>query len=109
MEFSGKFLVQLKWQMSGEKLRNLYQLPEIVAVIKGQRLIWHGHIMRRDGDLVKYVVERSFEEKRSCGRPILRWLDAIKEYIRKVDIPEEEWRDKALWRRLVGEAMDRQN
>ncbi|KAJ8878804.1 hypothetical protein PR048_019390 [Dryococelus australis] len=57
--------------------------------------------------LVKDVVERCFEENRPRGRPILRWLDAIKEYIRKAGIPEEEWRDRALWRRLVGEAMDR--
>ncbi|KAJ8896960.1 hypothetical protein PR048_002306 [Dryococelus australis] len=34
-------------------------------------------------------------------------LDAIKEDIRKADIPKEGWRDRALWGRLVGEAMDR--
>ncbi|KAJ8874566.1 hypothetical protein PR048_025432 [Dryococelus australis] len=63
------------------EIRNLYRVPDIVAVIKGQRLRWYGHIMRRDGDLVKDV--------RPCGRPRLRWLDAIKEYIRKADLPEK--------------------
>ncbi|KAJ8869307.1 hypothetical protein PR048_030881 [Dryococelus australis] len=65
------------------ELRNLYQLPDIVAVIKGQRLRWYGHIMRRDGDLVQDVVERCFGEKKPRGRHRFRWLDAIKEDIRK--------------------------
>ncbi|KAJ8887716.1 hypothetical protein PR048_013934 [Dryococelus australis] len=72
------------------ELRNSYPLSDIVAVLKGQRLRWYGHIMRRDRDLVKYVVERCFEGKRPRGRPRHRWLDAIKEDIRKADIPEEE-------------------
>ncbi|KAJ8882831.1 hypothetical protein PR048_014645 [Dryococelus australis] len=63
--------------------------------------------MARDGDLAKDVEERCFEEKRPRGRPRLRWLDAIKEDIRKADIPEEEWRDRALWRRQIGDAMVR--
>ncbi|KAJ8875829.1 hypothetical protein PR048_023730 [Dryococelus australis] len=54
------------------ELRDFYQLPDIVAVIKGQKLRWYGHIMRRDDDLVKDVVERGFEEKRPRGRPRLR-------------------------------------
>ncbi|KAJ8867306.1 hypothetical protein PR048_031107 [Dryococelus australis] len=54
-----------------------------------------------------HVVERCREEKIPRGSTRVRWLDAIKEGIRKADIPEEEWRDRALWRRLVGEAMDR--
>ncbi|KAJ8879412.1 hypothetical protein PR048_020020 [Dryococelus australis] len=70
-------------------------------------LMWYGHIMRRDGDLVKYMVERCFEEKKPHGIHRIRWLDATKEDIRMSDIPEEEWRDRALWRRLVGEARDR--
>ncbi|KAJ8880776.1 hypothetical protein PR048_017247, partial [Dryococelus australis] len=90
-----------------KELINLYQLPDIGAVIKGQRLRWYGHIMRRDGDLVKDVVERCLEEKRPCGRRRLRWLEAIKEDIRKADVLEEEWRDWALWKRLVGKEMDR--
>ncbi|KAJ8889631.1 hypothetical protein PR048_009131 [Dryococelus australis] len=90
-----------------EELINLYQLRVIVAVINGQRLRWYGHIMRRDGDLVKDVVERCFEEKRPCGRSKLRWLDPIKEDIRKADISEEEWRDRALWRKLVAEETKR--
>ncbi|KAJ8890867.1 hypothetical protein PR048_010376 [Dryococelus australis] len=72
------------------ELRNCYQLPDIVAVIRGQR------VMIRDGDLVKYVVERCFEEKRPRGRPRLRWLDGIKENIRNSGIPKDEWRDGAL-------------
>ncbi|KAJ8865786.1 hypothetical protein PR048_033308 [Dryococelus australis] len=47
------------------------------------------------------------DENRPRGKPRLIWLDAIKEDVRKADIPEEEWRDRALWRRLVSEAMDR--
>ncbi|KAJ8890062.1 hypothetical protein PR048_009569, partial [Dryococelus australis] len=74
---------------------------KMIAVIKGQRLKWYGHIIRRGRYLVKDVVKRCFEEKRPRGRPRLRWLDAIKEVIRKADISEGECS------RLVGEAMDR--
>ncbi|KAJ8895268.1 hypothetical protein PR048_000593 [Dryococelus australis] len=82
-----------------EELRNLFQLPDIVAVIKLQRLRWYGHMMRRDGDPVKDVVKTLLrKKKRPRGRPRLRWLDAMKKDTRKADIPEVEWRDRALWR-----------
>ncbi|KAJ8879363.1 hypothetical protein PR048_019971 [Dryococelus australis] len=96
-------VLYVEWRKrKNRELRNLYQLPNIVAVIKGQRLRWYGHKY-----LVKDVVERGFLEKSPRGRPRLRWLDAIKEDIRKAYIPEQECRDRALWRRLVVEAMDR--
>ncbi|KAJ8875965.1 hypothetical protein PR048_023873 [Dryococelus australis] len=50
----GPIKVEDEWRRrKNREIRNLYQLPDIVAVIKVQRLRLYGHVMRRDGDLVK--------------------------------------------------------
>jgi len=66
-------------QISGEKLSDLYFLPNIGRVVKSRRMRWSGHVARMgEGRGVYRVLMGKPEVKRPLGRPRRRWEDNIK-------------------------------
>jgi hypothetical protein len=60
--------------------------------IKGQRLQWFGHIMRRsEEETIRAVIEWQTEGKRPRGRPRKRWLDLIEKDLKTVGV--KEWKE----------------
>jgi len=66
------------------ELKEVYQNQNIVEYITKRRLICIGHAWRKEGSMLKTVIERVPQEKRSLGRPRLRWEDRVKEDVEKI-------------------------
>jgi hypothetical protein len=78
-----------------------------MTVIKIQRLEWLGHVIRmNETRSVKKIFEGKLEGRRGKGRPRLRWINNVKDDLRKLGV--KRWRTKALdreeWASIIGEA-----
>jgi hypothetical protein len=83
-----------------------YKSQDIINVIKIRRLEWLGHIIRMDETRsVKKICEGKFEGRRGRGRPRLRWINDVEDYLRKLVV--KRWRTKGLdrveWASIVRE------
>jgi len=71
----------------GEELRTKYKSQYIVAVIKIRRLEWLGHVNRmNETRSVKKIFEGKLEGRRGRGRPRLRWINGVEDYLRKLGV-----------------------
>ena len=86
------------------ELQGLFQRPNIVREITKRKLSWAGHAWRKQGTLVKWVIEEEPNGKRPIGRPKLRWEDGVKKEVEKIE-PGVKWRevaeDRDRWQNLV--------
>ena len=93
-----------EWRIrKNRELKAVYQNPGIVEDITKRRLIWAGHAWRKEGSLLRTVIEKVPQGKRPLGRPRLRWEDRVKEDVEKVK-PGEEWKvlslERESWRQI---------
>lgn len=66
---------------------NKLGLAPVTSYMKGQRLQWLGHIMRRsEEETIRAVIEWQPEGKRPRGRQRKRWLDIIEEDLKTVGV-----------------------
>jgi hypothetical protein len=76
-----------------------------ITVIKIRRLEWLGHIRMDETRSVK-IFEGKLEGRRGRGRPRLRWINDMEDYLRKLGV--KRWRTKALdrveWASIIREA-----
>lgn len=86
------------------ELQGLFQRPNIVREIAKRKLSWAGHAWRKQGTLVKWVIEEEPNGKRPLGRPKLRWEDGVKREVEKIE-PGVKWRevaeDRDRWQSLA--------
>jgi ribosomal 50S subunit-associated protein YjgA (DUF615 family) len=87
-----------------KELQEELDLAPVTKYIKGQRLQWFGHIMRRsEEETIRAVIEWQPEGKRPRGRLRKRWLDIIEEDLKTVGV--KEWKeiiqDREKWRDIV--------
>ena len=90
-----------------EEVRQLYGELDIVTEIKKGRLRWLGHMERMSEErVVKGLYQNTPEGSRSVGRPILRWMDNMREDLRRMGVTN--WRIRAHrrdnWKMVVKEA-----
>ncbi|XP_049782538.1 uncharacterized protein LOC126184213 [Schistocerca cancellata] len=78
------------WRIINNKVRGLYNKPDIVTEIKSNRLRWLGHV---DGMVESSTIKKVFKEKPGGhhirGRPKTRWLDNLDEDLRRMREDEE--------------------
>ena len=97
-----------RWRIKmNEELMTKYKTPDIVSIIKIQRLEWLGHMVRmNETRSVKKIFERKLEGRRGRGRPRLRWINDMEDDLRKLGV--KWWRMKALereeWTSIIKEA-----
>jgi hypothetical protein len=65
-----------------------YKAPDIVNVIKVQRLEWLGHVVKLNETRSVKIFEGKLEGRRTRGRPSLRWINDVEDDLRK------QWRTK---------------
>jgi len=69
------------------KLRKMLEIGTVTNFIKGQRIQWVGHIMRRGGnEPLRAAVEWVTQGKRPRGRYRKRWLDGAEEDLLRLGI-----------------------
>ncbi|KAL4084186.1 hypothetical protein QTP88_028016 [Uroleucon formosanum] len=71
-----------------------FQRPDIIKEITKRRLMWGGHAWRKQGSLVRLVIEEEPIGKRPLGRLRLRWEDCVKKEIKSIG-PGIRWREVA--------------
>jgi hypothetical protein len=66
-------------ELHNKELRNLYNSPSIIRMIKSRRMRWAGHVARmgRKGNAYKLLMGKP-EGKRPLGRTRRRWVDNIR-------------------------------
>jgi hypothetical protein len=72
-------------KVNNEELNDLYSSPNIIRVIKSNRMGWDGHVAsvgERTG-AYKGLVGKP-EGRRPLGKPRRRWEDNIKMYLQEV-------------------------
>ena len=71
--------ISLKDRRTSVELRRLVGVEPITTFIRGGRLRWYGHVMRKgDEDWVKKCMEYRVEGRRPIGRPRRTWLESVK-------------------------------
>jgi len=80
---------------TNEEVRQLYGEFDIVTEIKKGRLRWLGHVERMSEErVVKRLYQNTPEGSRSVGRPRLRWMDDMREDLKRMGVTN--WRIRAL-------------
>jgi hypothetical protein len=98
-----------KWH--NDELHILYSSPNIVRVIKSQRMRWAGYVthMGEEKSVYGILVGRP-EGKKPLGRPRRRWEDNIKMDLREIGINGENWirlaQDRIQWRAFVSTVIN---
>jgi len=64
-------------------------LAPVTSFIKGQRIQWLGHIIRREeNDLLRAAFEWKPQGKRPRGRPRKRWINGVAENLKSIGIED---------------------
>ena len=89
------------------ELHRIFEEPDIVGLVKTQRLRWAGHLARMEEDRAPAVLFRSNpEDKRSRGRPKVRWIDGVEQDLRTLGVTN--WQNlaqnRAEWKSVLDQA-----
>ena len=88
------------------EIREMYKEPDIIAELKSRRLIWVGHILRKQDDSIANLWNSTIEGKRPVGRPRSRWKDQVVKDIRRIKKDISLANNRKEWRKLVDEAKN---
>jgi hypothetical protein len=102
----------IKWEdhVTNDNIRQRANLEPIAVSMRKRRLQWYGHVRRRDKeDDIRSVAEMRVHGKRKRGRPRQRWLDTIREDMKRWGLREEVTSDRAKWHSMIqlGALQDR--
>ena len=76
--------VTCKDKIRNEHIRGTAIVAQASKKITERRLIWYGHVMRRDGEhILRKVLRADIPGKRKRGRPKTRWKDACQRDLKK--------------------------
>ena len=74
-----------KDKIRNEYIRGTVKVERLVMKMREGRLRWYGYVMRRDQEYVgRRAIEMVLPGKRKRGRPKRRFLDVVKEDMRKL-------------------------
>ena len=97
-----------RWRRrSNFELKRDFGEPDIVAVVKVQRLRWAGHLARMDRNRAPSMLFRNDPEgRRGVGRPKMRWIDGVESDLRALGI--RGWQsvanDRLRWNQILDQA-----
>ena len=94
--------VTRKDKIRNEHIRGTTRVAQASKKITGRRLIWYGHVTRRDGEqILRKVMRADIPGKRKRGRPKTRWKDACQRDLQSTGLRAGEETDRAMWRRKI--------
>jgi hypothetical protein len=105
--FSAQYKLENIWRIrNNAELDQVINRADIVRFIKAQRVKWLGHIQRMD---TSRIAKRIFEWKpigrRSLGRPRLRWLDDVCDYLKMLKV--RNWKELATDRKAWNDLSEK--
>lgn len=94
------FAVTREDRIRNEYIRGSTMVVEMSKKIQQGRLMWYGHLLRRDeGHAGRYTMEMKVQGRKEKGRPRKRWRYYVREDLQLKRITEEEVQDQ--WTRLI--------
>ena len=91
--------VTRKDKIRNEHIRSTIKVERLRMKMREGRLRWYGHVMRRDKEYVgRKMMEMELPENRERGRPKRRFLNLVKEDMRKVGAKKKYVKDRTVWR-----------
>jgi len=72
-------------RLHNEELHNLYTSPNIIRVIKSERMRWAGHVAHTGELRNTYILVVKPEKERPLGKPRRRWGDI------RMDLRDTGW------------------
>ena len=77
-------------------------LEQLNIEIRKGRLRWLGHVKKREvGDCLGDVLQIEVPGNRPRGRPKKSWMDNLKEYLRKLNLREDDAYNRDYWRAVM--------
>ncbi|XP_018576050.1 uncharacterized protein LOC108914683 [Anoplophora glabripennis] len=106
--YGGKEVNGMWERRTNNEIKELYKEPDIIGVIKAQRIRWLGHITRMHSERVPArIINCKIGNTRRQGRPRVRWKKEVEDDMRQMGV--QGWREKALdrqeWKKVVNQAM----
>ena len=87
------------------ELQRNYGEPDIVTVVKVQRLRWAGHLARMNENRAPSILFRNNPDgQRGVGRPKMRWMDGVQADLRALGVIN--WKAAALDRERWSSILD---
>ena len=73
-------------KIRNERIRKTTKVGDITKKVQERRLKWYGHVMRREEHYVgRMAMVMKVQGRRKRGRPKRRWLDKVKEILKRRD------------------------
>ena len=103
-------LKMVRWALGvtrRDKIRNEYvrgtaKIAKLGDKLRGVRLRWYGHVKRRtEGYVGRRVLKMEVPGKRRRGRPRRRWMDVMKEDMKRAGVVEGDEVQCLKWRRFT--------
>ncbi|XP_026042711.1 uncharacterized protein LOC113033277 [Astatotilapia calliptera] len=86
-------------------VRKRMGIAPITDKMQEARLRWYGHVVRSDeNSVVRTALRLSPQGRRPRGRPKRRWMDRIKDDVKKIEADLTDALDRPKWRRLCRKA-----
>ena len=91
--------VSLKEKRRSADLRASMGLDAVGVVVRGNRLRWLGHVLRKDpNDWVRKCMYLEVDGKRPRGRPEKTWRDVVEKDMKVRGLRKEDAADRVRWR-----------
>ena len=91
--------VSLREKKTSAELRARMGLKPVGEVVRGNRLRWFGHVLRKDPeDWVRKCMDYEADGKRPVGRPVKTWKDLAEKDMLARGLVREDAMDRVRWR-----------
>ena len=92
--------VTLKDMVESTVIASRVGVDDLEEHLRQERLMWFGHIARRDEEVeIKKVFELKIEGRRKRGRPVKWWIDVVEEDMKKRGVVQQNAGDRESWKR----------
>ena len=93
--------VSLREKKTNAELRESMGIEKISDVMRRSRLIWMGHVLRKEGnDWVKKSMDMTVEGSRGRGRPKMTWEKVVERDMKVRGLVRNDAKDGVKWRAL---------
>ena len=94
--------VTRKDRVPNKNIQGSLKVAEVRKKIMERRLMWYGHVERREEDhYLKRVANMEIPGRRRRGRPKTRWRDSIRKDMEEVGLTPDIAQERNTWRRIV--------
>ncbi|PZC79184.1 hypothetical protein B5X24_HaOG216748 [Helicoverpa armigera] len=89
-------------RVRNEYIRGSLKVAPVLEKLRGNRLSWYGHVMRRnESHVVRMVMSMNVDGYSGRGRPKKRWMDCVKIDMVRKNVTCEMTADRRVWMMML--------